>query len=195
MLPRIPGAIAVMLVAAACASTPSGKPLPVADLPAQAPPEPELSRGVGEVVATAAGGARGATYGRWRVAGTNVDLTYAGGNAWAGTLAGRNVQLTVSPGKIEGPGVNLYLTQEGQTVTARGTFAQRQISVTMTPDSLRGRMASNAPGFEVKRDGPDAWSGSWGPGGKIFMNMKGEAAQYPAVLSPQFYLALLGVLL
>jgi hypothetical protein len=185
-----------ILVAAACASTPPGEPLSMTELSGPVPAtEQERAQGVGELNATAGGGARSATYGPWRVLGPSVDLTYVGENTWAGQLGQREVRLVASPGKLNGAGVNLHFFKTGEEVTVRGTFAQREIKLTMTPKSLRGKMASGAPGFEIKRDAPDRWSGTWGPGGQIFMTVRGEPVQYPKVLTPQFYLALLGILL
>jgi len=179
---------------AACAGTQVGPPLKMTDLPTEVPTEEVRARAVGELLLEGAGMARGATYGMWRVGGTRVDLVYADG-AWTGTLGGQATRLVVTPGKIEGAGVNLFLEQEGETVTVRGRLFQRQIWITMTPKKLSGKVASNAPGFELERVDASKWSGSWGLGASVFLTAKGEAARYPDVAKPQFYLALLGTLL
>jgi len=180
---------------AACATTPPGIPMRMTELPSEAPTAEQRDRVAGEISFAGGGAGRTAGYGMWRVAGPAVDLAHAGDGIWAGTLSGRPVRLAASPGKLEGAGVELYLYQDGETVTLRGLWFQRSIWITMTPTQLTGHLAANAPGFDIKRDAPDKWSGNWGPGVPIFLTFKGEAAQYPAVATPQFYLALLSALL
>jgi hypothetical protein len=195
-LPSRFSGIALALALAGCASTPPGLPMKVTN-PAAPPSAEERDRGVAELSIHVAGMAGQAVYGPWRVASRGVDLNYAGDGKWSGTLGAKPVNLSVTEGRIEGSGVNLYLFEDAatRTVTVRGLASAREIWITMTPDTLRGRVAANAPGFELKREGPGKWTGSWGPGRTMYLEMRGEAAQYPAVLSPQFYLALIGGLL
>ncbi len=156
----------------------------------------ERDRAVGELALNVAGRAGQAVYGRWRVGSRGVDLTYADGK-WGGTILGKPVNLEVTEGRIVGSSVNLYLFEDAatRTITVRGLAGAREIWITLTPDSIRGKVAANAPGFELKREGPGKWIGSWGPGRTMYLEMRGEPAQYPEVLSPQFYLALIGGLL
>jgi hypothetical protein len=180
---------------AACATTGDGIPLRMTDLPPEMPTADQAQRGVGELSLSGAGMGKTASYGMWRVGGPAVDLAYSGNGFWTGTLSGRSVRLAVSPGRLEGAGVNLFLYQEGETVTIRGLWFQREIWLTMTPTQLSGKLAANAPGIDIKREEPGKWSGLWGPGVRVFLTFKGEPAQYPTVMTPQFYLALLAVLL
>jgi len=186
---------AALLLATACATAGSGTPLRMTPLSGPPPAsEQERNRGVGEVLVVASGRGGSATYGPWRVAGPGCDLTF-NGEAWIGSLGGADGRLVVSDGRLDGANAKLIFSTSGQAVSVRGRFGNRQVALDMTPDTITGRFGSGAPGLELKRDSPGQWSGIWGPGVRVTVTMRGEAEKYPEVLSPQFYLALIGMFL
>ncbi|HEU4382009.1 MAG TPA: hypothetical protein VFR85_00800 [Anaeromyxobacteraceae bacterium] len=163
-------------------------------MPAQPPAQAGDFVATGELLYAGPGGGRSAAYNQWRIVGRTVNMSYTGNNVWTGELNGQNMMLTASPGKLVGAGVNLHLFAEGDGFTMRGQWFQRTIDITITPKQLSGRTAQMAPGFELNRAGPNVYSGLRGPGGSAYVELKGEAANFPNVSVPQFYLALLAAL-
>jgi hypothetical protein len=119
-----------------------------------------------------------------------VNVSYTGNNTWAGSLDGRSFSVTAEPGRMLGAGVDLHLFQDGDTVIIRGQWFQRSLWLTMSPKRLSGHSGMN-PGIDLNRVSPGVWTGLAGSGVSTSLVMKGEAAQFPSVIAPQFYLALL----
>lgn len=195
--PSLPARLAgaALLLATACATAESGTPLKMTPLSGPPPAsEQERGRGVGEVSVVASGRGGSAVYGPWRVAGPGCDLTFDG-KAWVGTYGGASGRMVMSDGRLDGANAKLIFSTSGQAVSIRGRFGNRQVALDMTPDTITGRFGANAPGLEIKRESAGLWSGTWGPGVRVTVTMRGEAEKYPEVLSPQFYLALMGMFL
>ena len=178
---------------AACATAPSGPPARWTNMPAEAPPQGEF-QAVGEILCAGGGAGRSAAYSLFRVAGPTANITYTGNGTWTGSIDGRNVSLTTSPGRLTGASIDLYVYQDGDALTIRGTWFQREVWVTLTPDRLQGHTAAQGGGFDFARKGPGLMSGAWGIRGQGYVEFRGEAAQYPNVVGPQFHLALLAAL-
>ena len=180
------GAIALALLAS-CATTPSGTPVQVTRLDAP-PPRGTPFEPMGELRFS---GGRSAGYSLHRVVGPTVNLSYTADGKWAGNLDGHDVSLTATPGKLTGPGVTLNLFAEGDQVTIRGTWFQRQVWINISPRALNGR--TGAASFDFTRAAPDAWSGHTA-GGRGGVRAIGDAQKFPDVPMPQFALALIAAL-
>jgi len=186
---------AALLLATACATAGGGTPLKMTPLPGPPPAsEQERGRGVGELSVVASGRGGSVLYGPWRVAGPGCDLTF-NGEAWIGSLGGASGRMVMSEGRLDGANAKLIFSTSGQAVSVRGRFGNSQVALDMTPDTITGRFGANAPGLELKRESAGQWSGTWGPGVRVTVTMRGEAEKYPEVLTPQFYLALIGMFL
>ena len=188
----LPPAFLAALVA--CASTPAGPPLRMTDMPDEPPAQTGEFAAMGELLYVGPGGDRSAAYSAWRVVGPKVNITYTGKNVWAGNLDARNVSLTAAPGRLTGAGVDLYLIQEADGVTIRGLWFQRSVWIVMTSKALQGHTTAGGGGFDLKRASPTFMSGFAGAGGSASLEMRGQAAQFPNVIAPQFHLALLAAL-
>jgi hypothetical protein len=193
MRPLPLAAAALALALSGCAGAPPGTPIAASPIPPTAAPG-DRDRIAGELSMTVKGRSDSAQYGPYRVAGPSVNLSYDGEGAWVGSIGGASGRLVVSPGRLQGAAVKLNLLHEGDAITLRGLFGSQQVSLRLTGDTISGRLSSNAPGFELKKTGPGQWEGQWGPGAHVYLQMRGDAAQFPDVLAPQFYLALLAVL-
>lgn len=178
----------------ACATAPAGPPVPMTEMPAQPPPQAGDFAAAGEILYAGPGGGRSAAYDRWRIVGRTANISYTGNGVWTGELNGQSVMLNASPGKLVGAGVNLYLLAEGDGITLRGQWFQRTVDITIGARQLSGRTAGMGPGFELNRVSPNIYSGFRGPGASAYVELKGEAAKFPAVSAPQFFLALLAAL-
>ncbi len=179
---------------AACATAPAGPPVPMTQMPEKPPAQTGDFVATGEILYAGPGGGRSAAYNAWHIVGRTVNISYTGNNVWTGELNGQNVMLTASEGKLIGAGVNLYLLAEGDGITMRGQWFQRTVDITIGPKTLNGRTAGLGPGFELNRASPTVYSGMRGPGGQAYVELKGDAAKFPSVSVPQFYLALLAAL-
>ena len=182
-------AVALLGLAAGCATTSSGTPVPMSQ------PAGELAPGaafapIGELVFS---DGRGAAYDAYRVQGPRVNMTYASNGAWSGLLDGRNVMVTAAAGKITGAGGTLYVNREGDQLTIRGQWMQRSISLVVSAAALKGRTGEVGPSFDFTRTARNVMSGQMGVG-RGGVELRGEAQQVPEVAMPQFVLALLATL-
>jgi hypothetical protein len=185
---RLRAALALLLLAA-CATTPSGTPMPVTDLgpppPSGAPFEP-----LGELLFSGGGG-RSAAYSMHRVMGPKVNLAYTADGKWSGTLDGRDVQLTPGPGKLSAPNVNLNILLEGDQITIRGMWFQRNVWLNVSAKTLNGR--AGGPSYDLTRTAANLYSGNTA-GGIVSVEARGNAQNVPNVPMPQYALALLAAL-
>ncbi len=177
-----------LLLLAGCATTPSGPPVPMTAIPA-APAEAPFQP-IGELLFS---GGRSAAYSLHQVVGPSVTLAYSGDGKWAGTLDGRDVRLTASPGKLSGAGVNLFIVAEGDGIAVRGQWFQRQVSLAVGPRALSGRTGTSGLSYDLKRTAPNLWSGLTSRGAAS-VEARGDAQRVPAAALPQFVLALLAAL-
>jgi hypothetical protein len=186
--PALAGACALVLAACATASS-EGTPVRMTELPEPAPASGPFVP-LGELLFS---GGRSAGYSTNQIAGPTVNLAYAGQGRWAGSLDGRSVQFKAETGKISGPNVNIHVFQDGNQITVRGTWFQRDVWLTVSDKALRGRTDSSGPSYDFTRESPGMWAGT-GVRGREGLEARGQAQQVPAVLMPHFALALLAAL-
>ena len=179
--------VLALALLASCATTPSGSPVQVTQLGAP-PPRGAPFEAMGELLFS---GGRSAGYSLHRVVGPTVNVSYTADGKWAGNFDGQDVWLTATPGKLSGPGVALSLFSEGDQITIRGRWFQRQVWINVSPKVLNGK--TGGASFDFTRTAPNAWSGhtAAGRGG---MRVLGDAQKIPDVPMPQFALALLAAL-
>jgi hypothetical protein len=180
-----------------CAMTPSGAPVPVTT-PAPGEVKPKDYKPSGEVFFTTVGGTgTSADWSDFRIVGPNVNMTRDAKGQWAGNLAGRNMILTVAPGRITGDGIDLYVTTKGTTLSVQGMFGQRQVWVTIKPNEIQGTTDSSRCSFDLSVAGPGVFTGGVGCGGMLTnstLQLTGEAANLQAPVMPQLVLGLIAVL-
>ena len=187
--PFLRGGVVLLALAAACATTSSGTPVPMREPSGPAPQGVALTA-LGELVFS---GGRSAAYDGYRVAGPRVNIAYSGNGTWAGDIEGRTVMVTAEAGKIKGPGGTLYVSQEGDQLTIRGMWFQRSVSLQVSPRALKGRTGEMGPSFDFTRTAVNVMAGDTGVG-RAGIELRGEAQQVPNVTMPQFVLALLAAL-
>jgi hypothetical protein len=143
------------------------------------------------------------SYGPWRVTGAGLDLSYGGGGAWTGTWNGAAARFVASQGRVQGPGTELLVEQHDDSLSMRGTFGGRSVDVRIGRAGLRGRVDPGgctlelAPAPDGILSGPVGCPGSAGKAATSAagaLRLQGEAVLVPAVLLPQFVLAVLASL-
>jgi hypothetical protein len=183
--------------ALACATAPSGAPVPVTGL-APGEVKPRDYKPTGEVFFSTVGGVgTSADFSDFRIVGPNVNMTRNEKGQWAGTLAGRNMILDVAPGRITGDGIDLYVTTKGTTLSVQGMFGQRQVWVTIKPKEIQGTTDSSRCSFDLTPAGPGVFTGGVGCGGQLTnatLQLTGEAMNLATPVMPQLVLALIAVL-
>jgi hypothetical protein len=191
------GAIAgvAALGLAACAMTPSGTPVPVTSIPA-GETRPRDFTPTGAVSLYGSGSGRSADFGDFRIVGPQVNMTRNPDGTWAGNLDGRDVVLAVTPGRIDGYGVNLYVFRKGTTVSVQGMFGQRQVWFTLKPDEIQGTTDGSRCSFDLTRKPEGLFQGWVGCVGQVTaatLRLSGAAADVANPVVPQLLLALLAV--
>src|SRR5512136_1386896 len=186
---------AILLLAAACATTPGGTPLPMGG---PAPSSVELAttyRAEGEIYA-AIGRRSGVTnsYGRFRVVGPETSLSMNQQGRWGGTMGGQPVLLDVSAGRIQGAGVELTVRRDGEALLVSGLWRNARLDL-----SFRGDHISGTPGagcsLDLRPAGGTTWRGVFVcPASEVAaFELEGAASEVPEVAMPQWLLAFLGV--
>ena len=180
-----------------CAMTPSGAPVPVSS-PAPGEVKTRDFRPTGEIFfTTVTGTGTSAAFSDFRIVGPNANLTRDDKGQWGGNLAGRNMILTVAPGRITGDGIDLYVTTKGTTLSVQGMFGQRQVWVTIKPNEIQGTTDSSRCSFDLNPSGPGVFTGGVGCGGLLTncaLQLTGEAGNLQTPVMPQTVLALIAVL-
>ena len=188
--------LAASFVVLACA-TPSGTPIPVTPL-APGETKPRDFKASGEVFFVTTGGTgTSAAFSDFRIVGPRANMTLDKNGQWGGDIAGKNLILSVQPGRITGDGVNLFVVRKGTTVSVQGMFGQRQVWVTLKPNEIQGTTDSSRCSFDLNLRSPGVFTGGVGCGGTLGMStleLTGEAANIENPTLPQLVLALIDVL-
>jgi hypothetical protein len=171
--------------------------------PSVNPPAGQADETTGGVSFSAGGEGVSIAYGPWRVRGEGIDLAYAGDGAWSGTWNGAAARFVASQGRLQGPGTDLIVEQGDGSLSVRGSWAGRSVTVTVGPGGLTGRMDPGGCTIQLAPAETGVFSGPMGcPGGARkgatsatgTVRLLGEAVLAPTVLLPQFVLALLSSL-
>jgi len=104
--------------------------------------------------------------------------------------------LTVTPGRIDGYGVNLYVFRKGTTVSVQGMFGQRQVWFTLKPDEIQGTTDGSRCSFDLTRSAPGLFQGGVGCVGQVTtvtLKLSGTATDVANPVVPQLVLSLLTV--
>ncbi len=180
----------------ACA-TPSGAPVAVTTPP---PGEVKGARFVadGEVFWDAQGTGTSVAFNDFRMVGPQVNMTRDASGKWAGNIGGREMILTVIPGKISGDGVDLYVVRKGATLSVQGMYFQRQVWFTVKAGEIQGTTDGGRCSFDLNPSNQPGWfTGGVGCGGSMRMGtlqLTGTAANLDQPTMPQLLLALVAVL-
>lgn len=193
----VPASLACLaaLAVAGCATTPSGTPVPVTPVPA-GETRPRDFTPTGAVNLFGAGSGQSADFSDFRIVGPRVNMTRNADGTWAGDLDGRNMILTVAPGRIDGYGVNLFVFRKGTTVSVQGMFGQRQVWFTVKPDEIQGTTDGGRCSFDLTRTGEGLFQGGVGCVGQVTtstLRLSGAAADLANPVVPQLVLALITV--
>jgi hypothetical protein len=193
--PTIVGSALAALGLAACAMTPAGTPVPPTAVPA-GETRPRDFTPTGSVNLYGAGSGQSADFSDFRIVGPRVNMTRNADGTWAGDLDGRNMILTVTPGRIDGYGVNLYVFRKGTTVSVQGMFGQRQVWFTLKPDEIQGTTDGSRCSFDLTRSAPGLFQGGVGCVGQVTtvtLKLSGTATDVANPVVPQLVLSLLTV--
>lgn len=197
MTPRRIALLALAASTLACAMTPSGTPVPVTDL-APGEVKPPGYTPSGEVFfSTTTGTGTSTSFSDFRIVGPHANLTRDASGKWGGNLAGRNMILTVAPGRITGDGVDLFVTRKNDTLSVQGMFGQRQVWLTIRPKEIQGTTDSSRCSIDLTPVGPGVFAGGVGCGGQLVngnLQLTGEAMNLQEPVMPQLFLALIAVL-
>jgi hypothetical protein len=178
------------VVSLGCATTPP--PVPLAATPAPPGlPGPQFQP-QGDIVWATIGQAmtpRRAAFDGWRVIGPSVDLIRAPDGLWHGTIQGQDVALSATPGRITGSGVNVaVLAQPNGSVTIDGTWFGAPVQLEVSNGKIQG--LAGAGTVELWLAGPGMYSSN----AAGMLTLSGEATRVDAPVMPQFFLALLVVM-
>jgi hypothetical protein len=190
--------IAAALVSglAACATTPSGTPVAEAPL-AAGEQKPRDFTATGSVYFSGGGSGTSADFSDFRIVGPNVNMTRNPDGNWAGNVLAQNAILNVTPGRIDGYGVNLYVFRKGQTVSVQGMFGQRQVWFTLKKNEIQGTVNGDRCSFDLTLQSPGIYTGGVGCAGQVniyTLQLTGDAANVESPPMPQLVLALIAVL-
>lgn len=180
----------------ACA-TPSGAPIAVTP---PSPGELKETRFVadGEVFWDAQGSGTSVAFNDLRMVGPRVNMTRDPSGKWGGNIGGREMVLTVVPGKISGDGVDLYVVRKKNTLSVQGMYFQRQVWFTVKPGEIQGTTDGGSCSFDLNPAAQPGWfTGGVGCGGAMRMGtlqLTGTAANLEQPTMPQLILALVAVL-
>jgi hypothetical protein len=194
-VPSVAASALAALALAACATVPSGAPVPVAAIPA-GETRPRDFTATGSVNLYGYGAGQSADFSDFRVVGPRVNMTRNADGTWAGNLDGREMILTIAPGRIDGYGVNLYVFKKGTTVSVQGMFGQRQVWFTLKPDEIQGTTDGGRCSFDLNRNAQGLFQGGVGCVGQVTtatLQLSGAAADVQNPIVPQLVLALLTV--
>ena len=195
LLARLSAAPLLALLSA-CAVTPSGAPVAVTPVPAgEAKPKDFVA--TGSVNLYGYGTGQSADFSDFRIVGPRVNMTRNPDGTWAGSLDGRDMVLTVTPGRIDGYGVNLYVFRKGTTISVQGMFGQRQVWFTLKPNEIQGTTDGGTCSFDLTRADGGAFQGGVGCAGQVSvatLQLQGAASDVQNPVIPQLVLALITVL-
>ena len=188
--------VAAVLLSAACASTPPGRPLAMRAPTLISGPVPAFTR-EGEIQYTPFGSAgSSAAWDARSVRGPAVNLTLTDQGLWGGTIQGRAVLLHARNGRITGEGVNVWVTQDGRVLRAQGLWFNRFVGIEIAPERVSASPLTGICAAELSLAPDGLWRGFGGCGGRldyVWMDLKGVAAD-PAAEMPQWFFAFLGAL-
>jgi hypothetical protein len=191
--------LAVLVASSAvlgCA-TPSGTPIAVT-APAPGEVKPRDFTATGEVFFVSTDGTgHSAAFSDFRVVGPQVNMSRDDKGQWGGNVAGKNVILTVEPGRLTGDGVNLFVVRKGTTVSIQGMFGVRQVWFTLKPNEIQGTTDSGRCSFDMNLQSPGVFRGETGCAPAVAvttLQLTGQAANVENPTMPQFVLAMLAVL-
>lgn len=149
----------------------------------------------GEIVFSGPRRRTGAAFDGRRVVGPGLNVHRNGDGSWSGFLQGRAVQLTWSPGRLDGASLSLAVEQGEAGLELRGHWsAQRsseQIYLRVSAEDFFARGATGTPSVFLKRKGPGRYGGEFN--GDYEVQLRGDAL-LPRPPEPQFALALLGAI-
>jgi len=189
-------ALAASSAVLACA-TPSGDAVPVTT-PAPGEVKPAGFKADGEIFFDAQGTGTSVAWNDFRMVGPQVNMALDEKGNWGGNLGGRNMIVTVKPGRITGDGVDLYVVRKNQTLSIQGMFFQRQVWFTIKPKEIQGTTDGGSCSFDLTpAQQPGFWTGGVGCGGMIRMGtlqLSGTAANLDQPAMPQLFFALIAVL-
>jgi hypothetical protein len=191
--------LAVLAAAAAvlACATPSGTPIPVTT-PAPGEVKTKDFKSTGEVFFDAQAAGTSVAFNDFRMVGPQVNMTLDAKGDWGGNIGGRNMIVTVKPGRITGDGVDLYVVRKGTTVSIQGMFFQRQVWFTLKPKEIQGTTDGGSCSFDLTpAQSPGFYTGGVGCGGNIRMGtlqLTGTAANLEQPPMPQLVFALIAVL-
>ncbi|BDG07324.1 hypothetical protein [Anaeromyxobacter paludicola] len=166
--------------------------------PARAAPD---FKPTGEVILVGLGPGFGASFDAERVVGPNVNLTRRGEDAWAGDIAGLDVDLSVQGGHITGPNVDLHVARQGERTEIRGLLRGKVVRLEVDAKKVSGR--SGVCSLELRRDQAGDYEGDLGcvgrrsalpATGRSFLRVQGDAATPERRPFPQFALALVAII-
>ncbi len=194
-LPRL-ALLAASTAVLACA-TPSGAPIPVST-PAPGEVKPRDFTASGELFFSSVDGTgHSAAFSDYRIVGPQVNMTRQASGQWAGNCAGKEVILTVAPGRITGDGVNLFVVKKKDTVSVQGMFGARQVWFTLKPNEIQGTTDSSRCSFDLNLRSPGVFQGEMGCGMAVAVStlqLTGEAANIAEPAMPQFVLSMIAIL-
>ena len=147
------------------------------------------------------GMASGASFDDEMVVGPGVNMARQEDGAWVGDVAGRDVELEVSPGKVNGVNVSLSLVEKDGQTLIEGLFFGQRVRIELDAKKLHGRFG--ACSIDLQRKAPGVFYGDlgcvYGSGAafpsvaKATLRLSGLAAE-KAPPMPQFALGLLAIL-
>ncbi|HUL58539.1 MAG TPA: hypothetical protein VLU43_04655 [Anaeromyxobacteraceae bacterium] len=143
----------------------------------------------------------GASFDDELVVGPGVNMARQEDGAWAGDLAGRNVELEVVPGRLNGANVSLALSENNGLTRIEGLFFGQRVRIQMDGKRFRGRVGAcsvdlerKAPGIFIGDIGCVRGSGQEFPTvARATLRLSGVAAENAPPM-PQFALGLLAIL-
>ncbi len=141
-----------------------------------------------------------AAYDAERLVGPTVNLTRREDGTWGGDLAGQDMDLEITEGRVSGPNVSLTVSRRGGRTDVEGIFFNRRFRVSLDAKRLQGRFGECS--FDLVRRRGGAYEGDLGclrprstfpATTRATLSLLGSAAD-PVPPMPQFALALLAIL-
>ncbi len=141
-----------------------------------------------------------AAYDADRLVGPSVNLTRREDGTWAGDLAGQDMDLEISEGRVSGPNVSLTVSRKAGRTEVEGIFFNRRFRVSLDAKRLQGRFGECS--FDLVRKRGGAYQGDLGclrarsafpATTRATLSLFGSAAD-AAPPMPQFALALVAIL-
>lgn len=170
---------------AAKPDAPAAAPAPKAAPPTQAPEADYVPTGEIRIRLSA-------SYDATRVRGPNTNLTLASDGRWAGRVSGQAVRLQATPTRINGAGVTLTVTRDGDTLTVQGTSAGARVRIVATKTTLDVSVGKRS--FNATRDADGNWRQANQASGATNFRFTGSASDPLTAPYPQWVLALVAAM-